>query len=368
MKNISIFISSRAEYFPCKKLIKEIHKSKCFNLTIILGGSILNKKFINIKNEFKNLDYNIKKLNFVMPKNTVDTLHSSYIDIIKKTSVFLNKNKIRNLLIIGDRYEAFLFSIVAKNYGVRIIHISGGEKTLGSLDNVYRNAISNLSDIHFPSLNIYKKQLVNLGIDNKNIFPVGEIGLSYLDNCSFLTKKIIEQNLNFKFFKKNILITYHPNSVNYNETKLEIEILLESLKNLKNIGLIFTFSNSDLGHDIINKSLSNFVSKNINNSILVNSLGDQMYRSVLKHVDAVIGNSSSGIWEVPSFKIPTLNIGDRQKGRYKPNSVIDCPFNKKLIIKNINMIINYPKYKKKFTNPYYKRNTILKIIKVLKSF
>ena len=134
-----------------------------------------------------------------------------------------------------------LFSIVAKNYGVKIIHISGGEQTLGSLDNVYRNAISNLSYLHFPSLEIYKKQLIKLGIDKKSIYPVGEIGLSYLDDCNFLSKKTIEKNLDFKFFKKNILITYHPNSINHNETIIEIKTIIESLKKIENVGLILLF-------------------------------------------------------------------------------------------------------------------------------
>ena len=147
----------------------------------------------------------------------------------------------------------------------------------------------------------------------KSIYPVGEIGLSYLDDCNFLSKKTIEKNLDFKFFKKNILITYHPNSINHNETIIEIKTIIESLKKIENVGLIFTFSNSVLGHEIINKSISNFVDKNRKNSILVNSLGDQMHRSILKY--KMLLAILQVVFEV-IFKIPTLNIGDRQKGRY----------------------------------------------------
>ena len=368
-KILYTFISSRSEYYPAKKLFLELKKNKNFKFKLLLSGSLLSKKFGNISSEIKKDGLSFEKILIKLPNKSISSLHLSMSEIIMKFSNFFKKKNIEYLLIIGDRYESFFVSLIAYTYQIKIIHISGGEITTGSMDNVHRNAISNLSLLHLTSLNQYKKQLINMGIDKNKIYNVGEIGLSYLDSNQILSKKKIEDKINFNFKKVNYLITYHPNTKNFLNTFREFKTLLSALKKLKKTGLIFTYSNSDLGNSIVNVMINKFVKKN-KNAVVVKYLGDILYRSVLKNVNAVIGNSSSGIWEVPSYKIPTLNIGTRQNGRFKPKSIIDCKFEEKSILKKIKYIhfLNNRKKNLNFVNHYYKKDTIYKTNKLISRF
>jgi len=221
-----------------------------------------------------------------------------------------------------------------------------------------------MSEIHFTSLVKYKKQLINSGVKKSKIFNVGEIGLSYLDRAKYIGKRELEKSINFNLKKYNFLFTYHPNTKNFNKNLIELKIILKSLNFFKDVGFIFTYSNSDSGNQLVNSQISKYVKKK-DNCMILKYLGDMSYRSLLKYVTGVIGNSSSGIWEVPSFNIPTLNLGERQTGRFKPKSVIDCKINEKIIKNKIKLMMKISSKNKKLPNPYYKKNTVDKINKVI---
>ena len=273
--------------------------------------------------------------------------------------------------MLGDRYETLPFAITAHIYNIPIAHIHGGELSYGSIDDSIRHSITKLSTYHFVSNHTYKKRVMQLGELPKNIYNVGSLALEKLNKKKLCTKNELENILNTKFLKKNILIVIHPltlikskNKKNYN--KDFINEILKSLSKLKDTKLFFSKPNADFGYKTIDNKIKKFVKVN-KNAIVFESLGSFYFMSLMNKVDLILGNSSSGIIEAPSFNIPTINIGDRQKGRIKSESIIDCSPNETEISKKI--IYAYKKKfrskLRKFKNPYFKKNTSINIIKVI---
>ena len=241
------------------------------------------------------------------------------------------------VLILGDRYEIFAAAISSTILNIPIAHLHGGELTFGAIDDAFRHCITKISNIHFASNSEYSKRIVQMGEDPKNVFNVGALGVENIMKLKRLNKRELEQKLKFKFLKKNLMITFHPETLSETSNKKQIKELLEALFEFKNTLMIFTMPNADNDSRIIIKSIEEFVSKS-SNSVYFKNLGTVNYLSCLKYVDGVVGNSSSGIIEVPSFRVGTVNIGNRQTGRIKPESIIDCEANKKQIIEAINTI------------------------------
>ena len=217
-----------------------------------------------------------------------------------------------------------------------------------------------------------KKVLINLGVKSKNIFNTGSLAVEAINKLNFLTKNSLEKKFNFKFLQKNILITYHTETLFKKNHIADLQKIFSALRKFPNIKKIFTASNADEGGNKINNEIKKFTSNKRNNAIFIPNLGNLNYLSILRHVDGVIGNSSSGLYEVPSFKKPTINLGYRQKGRLMSKSVISIAINEKLIIGAIKKIYNtnFIKKIKKSSNPYEGKNTAKKITKILerKSF
>ena len=209
---------------------------------------------------------------------------------------------------------------------------------------------------------------LKLNLDHKKIFDYGSLSVENIKNHSFKSKKILSKNLNFNFKKKNFIVTYHPETISKNNFK-NLKILIDSVKEFNNFLFIFTGSNKDEGGEQINKKLIEY-SKKLQNIIFIQSLGQKNYFNLLNHIDGVIGNSSSGIIEVPSFKIGTINIGNRQDGRLKSKSVIDVDYSKEEITKAIKRIIdsNFNKTIKKLVNTYEKKNSHIKIMRKILEF
>ena len=228
------------------------------------------------------------------------------------------------IILMGDRYEILAASQVALLMKIRIAHISGGDTTEGAYDEAIRHSITKMSHIHFVSNKLYKKRVVQLGEQPKTVFNFGTPGLDNIFNLKLLNKKDFEKSINFKLSKLNFLVTYHPVTLEENTSKKQFYEILKALDNYKNAKIIFTLPNSDTFGRVVIDLINKYVHVNKKNCISFKSLGQLRYLSALKHVSVVIGNSSSGIIEVPSFKIPTINIGDRQKGRLKSDSIIDC--------------------------------------------
>jgi GDP/UDP-N,N'-diacetylbacillosamine 2-epimerase (hydrolysing) len=211
---------------------------------------------------------------------------------------------------------------------IPIAHLHGGETTEGAFDESIRHSITKMSHLHFTATEEYKNRVIQLGEQPKMVFNVGGMGIENIKRLKLLSKDEFETSINFKLNKKNILVTFHPVTLEASTAKEQFQELLDAINTLENTNIIFTKANSDTDGRVINRMCEEYVSKNSHKAVGFTSLGQLRYLSALQFVDAVLGNSSSGLAEAPSFKIGTINIGDRQKGRIKAKSVIDCEPNK----------------------------------------
>jgi GDP/UDP-N,N'-diacetylbacillosamine 2-epimerase (hydrolysing) len=226
------------------------------------------------------------------------------------------------LIILGDRTEMLAAATAAMLANIPIAHIHGGETTEGAYDESIRHAITKMSFLHFASTETYRKRIIQLGEHPDRVFNVGAIGLDSINNLELLDKEEFEKSIDFQLGKKNILITFHPVTLENQSARGHFQAILDFLNSLNDTHFIFTHANSDKNGRVINQMIEEFVNDNKKISIAFKSLGQLRYLSALKHMDLVLGNSSSGICEVPSFNIPTINVGDRQKGRILSESVI----------------------------------------------
>ncbi len=329
MLNIITITSSRAEYDLLFPLLNLIRKSKKIKNKIVVCGSHLDDRFgktvtLIKKDKFRDV-LKINSLKFNKNNSRFDTLRSFTIFISEFSPIFENKN-IDLVLLLGDRYEIFGASICAFFLDVPIVHISGGDTSLGSKDETFRNSISLMSDTHFVKIDEHKNKLISLGIDKKNIFVTGS-----LSNDNYIKK------FTKNFFVKSpfILITFHSVTNSKNKNDNNIQHLLKSLKKYKKYKLLFTSSNHDDGGRKINFALKNFVNSN-KNSIFIPSLGRELYYQAMKECEFMIGNSSSGIIESMIYKKPAINILPRQLGRHSNKNVINCKNNFEDICKSIN--------------------------------
>ncbi len=367
MITIDIVTAGRSDYSILYPLIKSINRDKVIDFNLIITGNHFDKKFGESINEIKVISKKIFKIKYSYQNSNI----SNYCaDIISRSHNIFKKTKPNYLLVLGDRYEIISITLAGYYNNIPIIHLHGGEISLGSLDNYIRDAISKLSSIHFVSNLKSKKNLINMNEKEKYIFNVGSLGIESMLQNKFYNKNFLTKNFNLNFSKKNILVTYHPNTKNSSDTKNEIDQIILALVNIINkfkdaITIIFTSPNADQNYEVVIKKIEIFAKKNYNVYYIPN-FGYRFYSSILKNVDCIIGNSSSGIIEAHSLKTYSLNIGDRQKGRYQNSSTFNCDFNYKSIYKSILSIfkINNKLTKK---NIYEKKNTSNLILKTIKS-
>jgi len=322
-KKIAVVTGSRAEYGLLKRLLSLISKEKTLDLKLIATGAHLEKRFgytlKEIINDGLKVDEKIKV--HINRQEHVNETISRAIKLISKT---LKKIKPDYVILLGDRYEILSAAISSFFLNIPIIHIHGGEKTLGSFDDVIRHSITKMSYIHFVAAKEYKNRVVQLGENPKRVYEVGGLGVDVIKNIRFLRKKELAELLSINFNKKNILVTIHPETSGNIGSEYLINQILEELEKLKDTNLFFTEANTDPGGSLINKKIDNFVRKDSQGRFLFKSLGIKNYLSLAKNMDLVLGNSSSGLIEIPYLKVPTLNIGSRQEGRLRASSVYDC--------------------------------------------
>ena len=365
MKKIFVVTSNRADYGIMSNLIYLMKKEKNIQLKLIVTGSHLEKKYGYTVNEILadkiKPDHIIKvPLKTTDPKKNIESI-SNYM---KNFSIFFNKQKPDLLFLLGDRYEIFSIAVSAFIHKVPIVHLHGGESTLGVFDDFFRYSISKTAKYHLVSNKLYAKKLEDLGESKKRIFTVGSLGCENIKMMNFVNSSYLEKEFKFKFLKRNILVSFHPETLSEDYGIKGFNILLASLSKFKDTRIIFTGTNPDILNQKILKQIKIFNLKN-KNSKLIYSMGKKGYLSCLKYCNLLIGNSSSGIIEAPSFNTPSINLGNRQEGRIFAKSVINMKYNKRLIIKQINKIL-YNKKREKVINPYYKKNTANEIIRIIK--
>ena len=358
MRKICVVTSTRADYGIMSRLIEMMHNDPEIDLQLIATGMHLSEKFGHTVDEIKIPV--IKKIDIEIEK---DPSHSLSITI-EKFSKVLKDLKSDLVLILGDRYEILGVAIASMLNNIPIAHIHGGETTQGAIDEAIRHSITKMSHLHFTSCEEYRKRVIQLGENPKRVFNVGSLGVENIKTVSLMSKEELEKSIDFKFGQKNLLVTFHPVTLEGNSTQ-QFKELLSALKELENTNIIITAPNSDSGNEELFRLIGEFVQNN-SNVKYIKSLGMVRYLSAIQYVDAVVGNSSSGIVEVPSFKKPTINIGNRQKGRIQAKSVINCKPQKEDILSALNFVYNSD-YSDTI-NPYEKNGTAKNILEIIKSF
>lgn len=368
-RKFCIITGTRAEYGLFYWLMKEIETDQNLELQIIATNMHLSPEFgLTYKQiEADGFKINKKIENLLSSDTDISICKSTALTIISLPETLKELNP-DIVILLGDRYETLAAAICAHFLKIPIAHISGGETTQGAIDEAIRHSITKMSSFHFTSTQEYQKRVIQLGENPKFVYNVGAIAIDNIKNLKLLEKEEFERQINFKLNKKNILITYHPVTLENISSEQQFTNLLQAIDNLKDTNIIFTKPNSDTDGRIISKLIDKYVSSNPQKAISFISMGQLKYLSAMQFVDAVVGNSSSGIVEAPSFKIGTINIGDRQKGRICAQSVINCQPTKEEILKSFEKLYSqkFQQLLKNIQNPYGNGGTSKKIIEILK--
>jgi len=364
--NIFIFTSTRADYGLQRWIIKEMQNSNEFNTYIIVGGTHLSEEYGNTIEEILKDDIeNVIKVPFLNTSLDASSLTSSTGNgLIQITQIF-NTYKPDFIVLLGDRYELFSMAIAALLYQVPIIHLHGGENTTGVLDEQVRHAITKMAHIHMPSTEVYAENISKMGEEDWRIHIIGAPGLENIKKLELYTKEEILKLTGIDVNKNIIICTYHPVTLEgENSVRWQIKNLLRTLSKF-DLQIVFTRPNAEVGSDEIVNIIKEFVDNNPK-AYFFDSLGSKLYLSFLKYAKAVVGNSSSGIIEVPSFLIPTVNIGNRQEGRLRLKSVIQTGYSVNEIYKGIKKALYDTEFLKKIKNPYGDGNASKYVIKAMK--
>lgn len=335
MKKICFISSTRADYGLLKWSMLEVQKSKNLELQLIVTGMHLSPKFGETYKEIEKDGITINaKVDLGDLEDSKKSMAGQVAMALSGVSEALVRLAPDAVVVLGDRYEILGAAQAAFFNSVPLIHLHGGEVTEGAIDDVIRHCITKLSNYHVTSTEAYRKRVIQLGENPKDIYNLGAPGLESFTKIKLMNQDELSKSLNFDFFPKNILVTFHPVTV-LNE---DINELIQALEKLNDVGQIITMPNSDPGHSKIMEALESYA-KGKKNVLLVTSLGQLRYSSLMKISDLVVGNSSSGIIEAPFSGTKTLDIGNRQKGRLTDSSVIHVPCNKDLILQNIQELL-----------------------------
>ena len=366
-KRIAVFTVARSDFGIMKNIIHRIDNDDRFELTCVIGAAHDSKVFGQTINEIKEMKIKrIKKFKFNYVNSDSKNIMNYFQMMIDKTCKFFDINKIDAALILGDRYEMMAIALTCINYNIPIMHFCGGSETLGSIDDIYRYSISKMAFAHFLETNHHKKNLNKLNI-KKNLYIVGAPALENLKTKT-LSISEIEKYYQFSFNKdkKIVVACFHPETYKTTiQNRNYLRIFLNFLKK-QNINLIFTYPNADKGFMQFIKLIKGKL-KNKKNCLIVKNLGIKNYYSILNFSDLLIGNSSSGIIESASFKIPTINLGNRQKNRHFPKNVIHSKFNYEKINYAYKKALSL-KFKNKIKNlknPYFQKNTSTKVANII---
>jgi GDP/UDP-N,N'-diacetylbacillosamine 2-epimerase (hydrolysing) len=370
MKKICVVTGTRAEYGLLRQLMLAIKNSKELELQILVTGSHLSPEFGLTAVEIESDAFAIsKKVEMLLSSDTAIGLTKSMGLALIGFADALHDLKPDIVLLLGDRYEILASAIAASIAKIPIAHLHGGESTQGALDEGFRHSITKLSQLHFVAMDEYANRVRQLGENPDNIYCVGGLGVDAIFQANILSKSEIENALGVSFSHRNFLITFHPATLDMGGAEVQMNALLEALAGYSDANLLFTMPNADNGSRGIMTLIKEFCNQNSNAKVF-ESMGQLRYLSCLQFVDAVIGNSSSGIMEAPSFGVPTINIGSRQAGRVKSSSIIDCAPLAHDISAAISLALskNFKDQARNAKNPYGDGGASNKIIQVLERF
>lgn len=369
MKKICVITSTRAEYGLLRPLIFQLKKNKSVQLHIVVTGTHLDKRYGYTLDEIINDGLKPNTCVEIIEDDTKLGVLKTMSNAIQKIGEVLENLKPDVVVLLGDRYETFAIAGTCVILNIPIAHIHGGEVTYGAYDDMFRHSITKMSNLHFTSSEEYKKRVIQLGEDPKTVYNVGALGVENIKKIDFLSKEQINNELNIDV-GKTFLATFHPVTMENATQKEQFIELLDALIEQDKYFTLFTRANADTNSGELNLILDKYCAKYPNKLKAVANLGAVRYLSVMKYCAGVIGNSSSGIIEAPSFNVATINIGNRQKGRIQAKSILNCEAKKKDIL-NAMQIITKEEFRqilKEVKNPYEGENTAYKISKEIEKF
>ncbi len=366
---LAVVTSSRADYGILKPLMNAIRSNKNCHLINFITGSHLK---VNAGHTFKQIEADGFTCDFKISSKVSVTnagnINNGISTLIKQFSIAFDVSKPNYIIVLGDRYEIFAASIAAYVLQIPIAHIHGGEVTAGAFDEGFRHSITKFASLHFVTCDVYKKRVIQLGENPDTVYNVGALAVDNLLQTTLLGKSALEKELGISFNENAALITYHPVTLEKNTSVKHLKNLFKALEAYPEMTLIINVSNADTDGDLLNLEIERFVNAR-KNAVLIPSLGTTRFLSTLNVVSMMIGNSSAGLIEMPFFKKPSINIGDRQLGRFKPESVIDCDTSVEAIQEGISKGLSKSFRKKisKMKYPFGDGNTASKILQVILS-
>lgn len=325
LRKICVVTGTRADYGLLYWLMREIQQDGELQLQLIVTGMHLSPEFGLTAAVIEQDGFSIdEKVEMLLSSDTcVGITKSIGLGIIGFADAF-DRLRPDLLVVLGDRYEILAAAQAAMVANIPIAHIAGGDTTEGAIDEAIRHSITKMSHLHFVTNQESARRVRQMGENPQRIYCAGSPGIDYIKRLTLLNREELEQTLDFRFLKKNLLITFHPVTLENKSSQWQFQELLKALDCLgEDIGLLFTKPNSDTDGRVLIKMIDEYAAKRPNAKAYT-SLGQQRYLSTIAQVDAVVGNSSSGLYEVPTFKKPTVNIGERQKGRLQGKTVINC--------------------------------------------
>lgn len=371
MKRIGIMTGTRAEYGLLKSLMQEINKDNDLELYLIVSGMHLSPEFGMTYKEIEEDGFEINaKVEMLLSSDSPAGISKSIgLGVIGFADEF-QRADLDMLILLGDRYEALSAAISAMVMRIPIAHLHGGELTEGAIDEGIRHSITKMSYLHFTSTEEYRRRVIQLGENPERVFCVGAIGVENIKKINLMTKEELERSIHFEIDENTVIVTYHPVTLENNTVEEQFLNLLEVLDRNPKIRMIFTKANADTNGRIVNELIDKYTAQNSERACAFMSLGQKRYLSALKYCRIVIGNSSSGIIEAPSFGKPIINIGDRQKGRICADSVINCGYTQQEIQQAMETALTeeFENKARNCRNPYEKENTAANIISVIKDY
>ena len=369
MRKICFVTGTRAEYGILSRLMRLVAEDPELQLQIIATNMHLMPEYGNTYKEIEADGFTIdRKVYMSKPSDDAHGVIASMAEeMLSMTKAYADLQP-DLIVLLGDRYEIMVAAQVALINRIPIAHIHGGEVTEGAFDDAIRHSVTKMSSLHFTSCEEYRRRVIQMGENPEMVYNCGSLGVENIKSIPLMTKEELEDSLKFKIDEKTILVTYHPATLGGSPWK-DIQNFLSALDAFNDIRVIFTMPNSDTGRDEIAAAIKDYVKTHSETTVAFDSLGLKRYLSTLKYVKAVVGNSSSGIIEVPSFGIPTVNIGPRQNGRLMADSVICCGIEQNEIVSAMTIALS-EEFRDRVYNtrsPYEVPNTAEKILNVIKT-
>lgn len=373
MRKICVITGTRAEFGLLSGLMRLIQRSEKTTLQVVVTNMHLSDRYGNTYREIEDAGFAIDYKIPILDKNAPDDSAATIKAMAQALAGFAEAYDALHpdlIVVLGDRFEILCAVEAALIKQIPVAHIHGGELTFGAYDDAIRHSITKMSHLHFTSTEEYRKRVIQLGEQPQSVFYVGALGVENIKHVPLMSKEEIEQNLQFEITDRTILVTYHPVTLSDSNPLDDINALFQALDAHPELHVIFTMPNSDAGGQKIAEAIERYAAQHTNRVRAYKSLGMRRYLSVMKYCVAVIGNSSSGILETPSFHIPTLNIGSRQDGRIAAESVYNCSTNKDSISAGLEYILS-PEFQAiaaKSINPYEKDGTAQAIFNVISTY